>query len=73
MFRDAGAPEATLPSTVTLIWPMLYRVSPVPSVPQDRVALTEIKPRFLESLDTLKTEGNITSQVGQCLIKDAVR
>ena len=68
MFRDAGAPEANFTHTVTLDLENVVPSLAGPKRPQDRVALTEIKPRFLESLATLKTEGKITSKSVDVLI-----
>ncbi|HAJ92566.1 MAG TPA: aconitate hydratase, partial [Gammaproteobacteria bacterium] len=61
MFLDAGTAEATYTSTIELDLADVVPSLAGPKRPQDRVALTEIKPRFLEALDTIKREGNITS------------
>ncbi len=62
MFRDAGTPEADFTRTVSLDLASVVPSLAGPKRPQDRVALTEIKPRFLESLAALKSEGSISSQ-----------
>ena len=62
MFRVAGAPEANFTRTVSLDLANVVPSLAGPKRPQDRVALTEIKPRFLEALASLKTEGKITSK-----------
>ena len=61
MFLDADLAEATYTSTIELDLADVVPSLAGPKRPQDRVALTEIKPRFLESLETIKREGNITS------------
>jgi aconitate hydratase len=62
MFRDPDTPEADFTRTVSLDLASVVPSLAGPKRPQDRVALTEIKPRFLESLSTLKSEGRISSQ-----------
>ena len=62
MFRDPDTPEADFTRTVSLDLASVVPSLAGPKRPQDRVALTEIKPRFLESLATLKSEGSISSQ-----------
>ena len=62
MFLDAGTAEATYTSTIELDLADVVPSLAGPKRPQDRVALTEIRPRFLESLETIKREGNISSQ-----------
>jgi aconitate hydratase len=61
MFLDTNAAEATYTSTIELDLAAVVPSLAGPKRPQDRVALTEIKPRFLESLETIKREGNISS------------
>ena len=68
MFRDGAASEANFTHTVSLDLANVVPSLAGPKRPQDRVALTEIKPRFLESLATLKTEGKITSKSVDVLI-----
>ncbi|MDX2457812.1 MAG: aconitate hydratase AcnA [Gammaproteobacteria bacterium] len=70
MFRDAGTAEATYSSTLELDLSDVVPSLAGPKRPQDRVALTEIKPRFLESLDTIKREGNITSHPVKTVVND---
>ena len=61
MFREAGMPETAYSSTLELDLASVVPSLAGPKRPQDRVALTEIKPRFLEALDAIKREGKITS------------
>jgi len=68
MFRDGAASEANFTHTVSLDLANVVPSLAGPKRPQDRVALTEIKPRFLESLATIKTEGKITSKSVDVLI-----
>ncbi|MCK5383027.1 MAG: aconitate hydratase AcnA [Gammaproteobacteria bacterium] len=70
MFRDAETKEATYTSTLELDLSSIVPSLAGPKRPQDRVALTDIKPRFLEALDTLKREGNITSHSVKTVVKD---
>ncbi|MGB5180173.1 MAG: aconitate hydratase AcnA [Gammaproteobacteria bacterium] len=70
MFRDAGAPKATFTHTVSLDLASIVPSLAGPKRPQDRVALTEIKPRFLEALAAIKSEGKITSKAVDVVIKD---
>jgi len=70
MFLEAGAAEATYTSTIELDLADVVPCLAGPKRPQDRVALTEIKPRFLESLDTIKREGNITSHSVNTVVKE---
>ena len=70
MFRDAGTAAASYTSTLELDLASVVPCLAGPKRPQDRVALTEIKPRFLESLDTIKREGNITSHPVKTVVND---
>ncbi len=69
MFRGADAPEANFTHTVSLDLANVVPSLAGPKRPQDRVALTEIKPRFLESLAAIKSEGKITSKAVNVEIK----
>jgi len=62
MFRDNTTPEADYSHVVSLDLASVVPSLAGPKRPQDRVALTEIKPRFLESLAAMKSEGNINSK-----------
>jgi len=62
MFRDNTTPEADYSHVVSLDLASVVPSLAGPKRPQDRVALTEIKPRFLESLAAMKSEGNISSK-----------
>ena len=70
MFRDADAPEATYTSTISMDISSIVPSLAGPKRPQDRVALTESKQRFLESLETIKKEGNISSHAVETVVKD---
>jgi len=70
MFLDDGAAEATYTSTIELDLADVVPSLAGPKRPQDRVALTEIKPRFLESLETIKREGNITSHPVKTVVNE---
>jgi aconitate hydratase len=70
MFREAGMPEASYTSTMELDLAGIVPSLAGPKRPQDRVALTDIKPRFLASLDDIKHEGNITSHPVKTVIND---
>ena len=70
MFREADMPEASYTSTIELDLAGIVPSLAGPKRPQDRVALTEIKPRFLASLDAIKREGNITSHPVKTVIND---
>ena len=70
MFRDADTPEAGYTNTLTLDLATVVPSLAGPKRPQDRVALTESKPRFLEALATIKSEGNISSNPVSTVIND---
>ena len=70
MFLDVGTAEATYTSTIELDLADVVPSLAGPKRPQDRVALTEIKPRFLESLETIKREGNITSHPVKTVVNE---
>ena len=70
MFRDAAAPGANFTDTVSLDLADVVPSLAGPKRPQDRVALTEIKPRFLEALAAIKSEGKITSKAVDTVIND---
>ena len=70
MFRDDSAAEAAFTRTLSMDLATVVPSLAGPKRPQDRVALTDIKPRFLESLATIKTEGNITSKTVDTVIDD---
>lgn len=70
MFRDADTREAGYTNTLTLDLATVVPSLAGPKRPQDRVALTESKPRFLEALATIKSEGNISSQPVSTVIND---
>ena len=70
MFREDSAAEAAFTRTLSLDLATVVPSLAGPKRPQDRVALTDIKPRFLESLATIKAEGNITSKAVDALIDD---
>jgi aconitate hydratase len=70
MFRDAGTAAASYTSTIEFDLASVVPSLAGPKRPQDRVALTEIKPRFLASLDTIKREGNITSHPVKTVVND---
>jgi len=70
MFLDKGTAEATYTSTIELDLADVVPSLAGPKRPQDRVALTEIKPRFLESLATIKREGTITSHPVKTVVND---
>jgi len=70
MFRDAGTVAASYTSTIEFDLASVVPSLAGPKRPQDRVALTEIKPRFLASLDTIKREGNITSHPVKTVVND---
>lgn len=68
MFRDAAAPEADFTRTVSLDLASVVPSLAGPKRPQDRVALTDIKPRFLEALAATKSEGKISSHAVDVVI-----
>jgi len=70
MFRDAETPIASYTSNITLDLASVVPSLAGPKRPQDRVALTESKPRFLEALVAIKSEGNISSQPVSTVIND---
>jgi aconitate hydratase len=70
MFRGTETKEVIYTSTIELDLSSIVPSLAGPKRPQDRVALTDIKPRFLEALDTLKQEGNITSHSVKTVVKD---
>jgi aconitate hydratase len=70
LFRDADAPEATYTSTVSMDISSIVPSLAGPKRPQDRVALTESKQRFLESLEAIKKEGKIVSHPVKTVVKD---
>ena len=70
MFREDSAAEAAFTRTLSLDLATVVPSLAGPKRPQDRVALTDIKPRFLESLATIKAEGNITSKAVDTVIDD---
>jgi len=70
MFRGAETQSAVYTSSIELDLSGIVPSLAGPKRPQDRVALTEIKPRFLAALDTIKKEGNISSHSVKTVIKD---
>ena len=70
MFRDANTPEANYTNTITLDLATVVPSLAGPKRPQDRVALTESKPRFLEALAAIKSDGNISSKPVSTVIND---
>ena len=70
MFRGAETQGAVYTSTIELDLSSVVPSLAGPKRPQDRVALTDIKPRFLEALETIKREGNISSHSVKTVIKD---
>jgi aconitate hydratase len=62
MFRDDTTPEAEYSHSVSLDLASVVPSLAGPKRPQDRIPLTDIKPRFLESLAALKSEGSISSK-----------
>ena len=70
MFRDAGAPAPVFSHTLSLDLASVVPSLAGPKRPQDRVALTDIKPRFLEALASIKSEGKITSKAVDVVIGD---
>ena len=70
MFRGTETQNATYTSTVEMDLSSVVPSLAGPKRPQDRVALTDIRPRFLEALETIKQEGNITSHPVKTVIKN---
>jgi aconitate hydratase len=70
MFRGAGTVAASYTDIIEFDLADVVPSLAGPKRPQDRVALTEIKPRFLEALDAIKREGNITSHSVKTVVKD---
>jgi len=70
MFLDADTPQAGYTSTLALDLSTVVPSLAGPKRPQDRVPLTEMKPRFLEALAAIKSEGNIDSHPVSTKIND---
>ena len=70
MFRDADTPIASYTNNVTLDLATVVPSLAGPKRPQDRVALTESKPRFLEALANIKSEGSISSHPVSTVINE---
>ena len=70
MYRDSESSKVTYTSTLELDLSSVVPSLAGPKRPQDRVPLTDIKPRFLEALGTIKQEGNITSRSVKTIIRD---
>ena len=61
MFWQAGAAQSSFTKTIELDLAMVEPSLAGPKRPQDRVPLKDIKPRFLQALEDIKTEGKIDS------------
>ena len=61
MFRQDGSGQASYTKTVELNLAAVEPSLAGPKRPQDRVPLKDIKPRFLQALEELKSERNIVS------------
>jgi aconitate hydratase len=70
MFREDGTPEADYSRTLSLDLASVVPSLAGPKRPQDRVALTDIKPRFQEALASIKSEGGISSQAVTTTVDD---
>ena len=62
MFREPGAAEAVYTSVIELDLSTIEPSLAGPKRPQDRVALKEVRERFLDALQALKQERNIKGQ-----------